>query len=405
MDCSMGTRPFKGGEGVAGVGAGRWALIGFVGLAGILDTSIAIPTIAAYAQYLGASEALAGLITGLYSMVALPASLVAGVVVDRVGRRRALSAGLVWDSLSVAGYAASSTPEQLALFRALHAIGGSLVYPAYISRIAGYGERGGRGLYLGYALAAVGLSVGIGVSLGGLAAAALGFERVYLAVSALLMAAAAASLALEEEPLPRRPGVRDIVSGLRAAAGPVALGLSIIFTGYLALGLITGGLAPALLKEGIAETERDASAKTGLIIGGAVAASVATMPILGASCDRYGLKRPISLALAASLAGVASYPITSLEAYSLIAAAAGGLGLGGILLASTLLLTTAPRESRGSAIALQQVFNILGIAVGAPLGGILAGAYGLSPLILGITLLLLASLIQINLYHTPKSTR
>ncbi|MEM3382870.1 MAG: hypothetical protein QXL52_06140 [Nitrososphaerales archaeon] len=49
-----------------------------------------LPVISAYAKFLGANEALAGLIAGLYSIVAIPASFTMGVFVDILGRRRAL---------------------------------------------------------------------------------------------------------------------------------------------------------------------------------------------------------------------------------------------------------------------------------------------------------------------------
>jgi len=62
-------------------------LMGFIGVA---DTAFMLPVISAYAKFLGADEALAGLIAGLYSIVAIPASLMMGVSVDILGRRRAL---------------------------------------------------------------------------------------------------------------------------------------------------------------------------------------------------------------------------------------------------------------------------------------------------------------------------
>lgn len=62
-------------------------IMAFIGFAGILDTSFMIPIIALYAESLGASRAEAGFIAGFYSKVAIPASIIAGILVDRIGER------------------------------------------------------------------------------------------------------------------------------------------------------------------------------------------------------------------------------------------------------------------------------------------------------------------------------
>ncbi|WP_218184405.1 MFS transporter, partial [Aeropyrum camini] len=125
-----------------GLGLKGSLLLALAGFAGLMDTAFLLGVVAAYAEHLGASKAEAGFIAGLYSMVAIPASLAAGLAVDKVGRKKALVAGLAWDTLAIALYTTASTPGELALYRALHAIGGSLVYPAFFSIV---GDAGGRG--------------------------------------------------------------------------------------------------------------------------------------------------------------------------------------------------------------------------------------------------------------------
>lgn len=87
--------------------------------------------IAAYAEYLGASKPFAGFTAGLYGLVAIFASPLAGLVVDKFGRKKSLIVGLAWDSILVYLYSIVVNPLQLVLVRGLHAIGGSLVYPFY----------------------------------------------------------------------------------------------------------------------------------------------------------------------------------------------------------------------------------------------------------------------------------
>ncbi|MEO0217988.1 MAG: MFS transporter, partial [candidate division WOR-3 bacterium] len=68
----------------------------FVGFVGVLDTSFMIPIISIYAKSLGVSDFEAGFIAGFYSIVAIPSSIIAGILVDRFGRKRTLFIGLLW---------------------------------------------------------------------------------------------------------------------------------------------------------------------------------------------------------------------------------------------------------------------------------------------------------------------
>jgi len=51
-------------------------LMGFIGAIGIIDTVLINPNISAFAFSLGADEILASFIAGVYSLVAIPASIV-----------------------------------------------------------------------------------------------------------------------------------------------------------------------------------------------------------------------------------------------------------------------------------------------------------------------------------------
>ena len=94
---------------------------------GFLDTHMLIPVIALYAAELGASIGIIGLIIGLYSITNTPANILFGRLIDRVGYKVPVIAGLIGDALSMFLYSVCRLPIHLALVRALHGTTGGLV--------------------------------------------------------------------------------------------------------------------------------------------------------------------------------------------------------------------------------------------------------------------------------------
>ena len=110
-------------------------VVALLGAIGVIDTAILNPTISAYAVTLGGGESVAGFIAGLYSIVAIPASLTMGLAIDAIGRRLALVVGLGLTAVWIFGYALAATPLHLMLLRIAHSLSGALVFPASIAMI------------------------------------------------------------------------------------------------------------------------------------------------------------------------------------------------------------------------------------------------------------------------------
>jgi len=113
-------------------------IVAFLGFIGVVDTSIISPIIAVYAESLGASKTLAGLIAGLYSIVAIPSSIIMGMIIDKIGRKRGLLIALISDSLVFLLYLFAPNYTFLILVRILHAIFDSLIFPASIAIIGDF---------------------------------------------------------------------------------------------------------------------------------------------------------------------------------------------------------------------------------------------------------------------------
>jgi MFS family permease len=103
-----------------------------------LDTTLLVPIISLYATELGTGVGITGLIVGLYSITNTPANILFGRLIDKIGYKIPLMAGMVGDALSMFLYALCRRPLHLALVRALHGISGGVVAPATMSVFASY---------------------------------------------------------------------------------------------------------------------------------------------------------------------------------------------------------------------------------------------------------------------------
>ncbi len=347
----------------------RLLILGVIGFAGLIDTAFLLGIVSGYAVKLGADSGLAGLIAGLYSIAAIPASIFAGFVVDRWGRKRSLSLGLAWDSIAMALYSIVSSPMQLAAVRVFHALGGSLVYPAlfaYIGDVAGVR----RGRYSGATLAAIAGAVAAGNVLAHVMVSEMGFRKPIMIMALVVLAGFLLSLSLEEPPARSRS--RGGAGSTGDAGRRALLAALIMFLLYLGFGVITGGLTQAQLESGLSSVEEEASSHTALAIASATLVSIPVFLAAGIALDRgYARLLAAASALAAAttllLAPGVGEPLGLAAAY-----APYGVSIGVLMTGSTVLAISVPAEYRGRSVAVQQVANILGVAVGAPLGGMLA---------------------------------
>ncbi|WP_084593883.1 MFS transporter [Palaeococcus ferrophilus] len=365
---------------------GRALAQGFAGFAGILDTSFLMPVIALYAMSLGATPAQAGAITALYSAAAIPASVLAGILVDRFGRRRTLTLGLLWDSAVVFLYAYAGDYIFLAFLRVLHALGGSLVFPALISMARESDSNGRNGLVR--VLASIAVAIAVGSAASGILTSRIGYGKAFFLLSAVIAIAGIVSTSLPETLPEGMKGAAGSFRELKHIRSPVFRGLWLIFFLYVALGIITGGLATSLVYRGLWE-ERSARMVVGLGLGVASLVAAGGFFVYGRLLSRI---TPGKIALYSSLlssAGLLTGAAFLSPGQLLVSLGIFGVGISGLMLSSTVFVTDVPPEVRGTSVGLQQVFNILGVTVGASIGGFLA-ALGPPPVLIfaGLALVL-----------------
>ncbi|MFX1488481.1 MAG: MFS transporter [Promethearchaeota archaeon] len=161
------------------------------------DSSVTIPIISNYARVeLGASFILASFIVGAYSMVHIPSNIIAGRLVDKIGRKILITVGIILDGFSILLYSLARTPYFLLFARIIHGLGGGFGGPgtmAYLSD-ATPKEKSGRGMAL-YGIS-FGVSLLFGFMLGGLGAERFGYHSLFFIISLILFIMAALSIIL-----------------------------------------------------------------------------------------------------------------------------------------------------------------------------------------------------------------
>ncbi len=345
-------------------------LVGLLGAIGIIDTAILNPTIAAYAKSLGATEFFASFIAGLYAIIAIPASFAMGLSIDAIGRRRALVVGLGLTAVFVFGYALAATPAQLMVFRITHAVSGSLVFPASIAMIVDAARRKvSRSLGLYWVVIASVIFIGSAVS--GTLVPALGFQPLFVVVAAISLIGMVIALTVPETAA-RRVMPRASISGIASAIRWLSVAYLSMFSLYFAFGVIVGSLALVIALTGMSLEQ--AAGTVGLYIALATAVSIPAFPLVARLLERMGtvptLAGGIGLAAVSQLLLVFSLGLASL----ILSAVLLGGGIALVFVTSTAV--AALPEARGASIGLHQTANIAGVAVGAPISGLLLQTWG-----------------------------
>ena len=186
--------------------------IRLVALVAFMDLFMQLPVIATYSDSLGATAALVGATVGMYSAANLLGNLGAGVLLDRMDRKRLVIAGMLLTAASLYVYVLVESPMQLLLLRGFHGLSAGVLAPGAFAML---GERssGERVRSMGMSGSLIAVSAVLGPPLAGIIRDELGFEAVF-ATSATLMLMAAAmfwtmvpgtSRSPEEPPEERQP--------------------------------------------------------------------------------------------------------------------------------------------------------------------------------------------------------
>ena len=341
-------------------------------LAVFLDLFVQFPTIAPYAEGLGASVAVVGIVVAAYSFTNLFGNLGAGFVLDRWGRRFPIALGLAITAVAVFCYSVVQTPEQLIVVRAIHGIGAAVLAPGAFTMIGDRApaDRWGRAMGLTGALIAVAALVGPPVA--GILRDRWGADAVFFVDSAVLLTTLVIFLLVaRDDGVTTEDGGSDAgATQQRASTRPAlwsAYGAAFAIT--VGIGALVAYLPLMLENQGVS------AARTGYSFGiyAFVAMLVMASPLNRAS-DRFGRFGPLIVGLVGVAAGLAI--LGAFTEYAGVAAGMAVFGFGyGIVFpsAAALVIGATGAERRGMAFGVFYAVYSLGVVVGSAGSGVLAG--------------------------------
>ncbi|WP_323747408.1 MFS transporter [Catenulispora rubra] len=416
----------------------RWAILTVLLsslLVVMLDNSIlnvAMKTIAQPAPTgLGAGQSQLEWAINSYTLVFAGLLFTAGLLGDRLGRKKVLLAGmLVFGAGSVLS-AVSDSSGQLISFRAVMGLGGALILPATLAIIMNVFERDEQPKAIGIWTGAVGFAIALGPITGGLLLEHFWWGSVFLVNVPIVVVAMIAMIAIVPDSKDPRPGRLDPVGVLLSIAGLALLVYGIIKGGQLgdfarpeSWGTILGGMAvlagfvvyearsdhPALDVTYFRNRRFSASVaaigliffalmgvtffsvfynqsvrgysvlQSGLLVVPLAVSQMFFAPRARLAVDRFGARAVCTAGLVLTAAAFAGFlllgqdtPIWVLEVLFF----AMGTGMAHVMPPATvMIMSSLPREKAGSGSAVNNTFRQVGGAIGvAVLGSLLSTSY------------------------------
>ncbi|HET6859262.1 MAG TPA: MFS transporter [Streptomyces sp.] len=235
----------------------RWAILAVLMLSlliVVLDNSIlnvAVKTIAGPAPGgLGATQSELEWAINSYTLVFAGLLFTSGLLGDRFGRKRVLLFGIVVFGIGSALAAASASPGELIVYRALMGFGAAFVMPATLAILMNVFERDEQPKAIGIWAGGVGLAIAVGPITGGVLLEHFWWGSVFLVNVPVVIIALVAMVLLVPDSKDPAPGRVDPLGVALSVVGLVLLVYGIIRGGELgdfadpaALSAVLGGLA------------------------------------------------------------------------------------------------------------------------------------------------------------------
>ena len=340
-----------------------------------LDFFIGLPLVPTYADDLGASATMVGIIVAAYSITNLPGNVAAGYFLDRFGRRIPITTGLVVTALALAGYAVANSAEVLLAVRGLHGIAAAVLTPGAFAMLGDSTQQGQRARRMGRSAAGIAVAAIVGPASAGILADRIGYEPVFL-IAAGLMAATAVIYVIGSREVGETASRQEIAESVDEPGGGRldAVGLTVASVVVVALTIGIGTLAAymPLHVEELGETSRTSGTAFTLYAVMALIMMVGAMGVFG---DRFNRLAIVSGGLLLFGAGLVLMAANQDVWAVFLGMGVVGLGFGLLFpAAAALVADSGGTRHRGRAFGIFYGAYSLGVATGAAMSGRIADA-------------------------------
>ena len=338
-----------------------------------------LPTLPLYINDVGASKQEIGIVMGSFAIGLLLSRPTLGRLADERGRKIVLLIGTIVAAIAPFGYLATQSLGLLILVRIFHGISVAAFTTGYSALVADLAPSETRGEIIGYMTLATPLGLAIGPALGGYLEATSGYGILFLLAAQLGFVALLGIVQVTNPPVQTQEQTEgnDVYDGLRLrkfwqilSSPRVRVPTIVMLLVGLSLGAIHTFLSLFL-------KSTDVDFNGGLFFTAAAISSFSIRVFAGKASDRFGRGLFITF-------GIFCYVLALIllwQAHSaivfLLAAIAEGAG-GGTLISMmvTMMADRSLPQERGQVFAICIAGLDLGIAIAAPLLGIIAELVG-----------------------------
>ncbi len=316
------------------------------------------PILPLYLVSFGASSTVIGAVMAVFTITATIMRIPVGLLIDRIGRKPFLTAGVALFAIGNFGYMWAPSIILMLPFRVLHGIGWSGCTTAVATLAADIAPPKRRGELIGYAAMASSLGGAIGPVAGFALLQRSDYSGVFLGAGALLFVSLILGAFIKEPKQAPRDNHREL-TWIDLLVIPETL-LPAVAVAFLSFG--HGGILTFLpihaLKLGLENP--------GLWFGLYALCLLLSRPVAGPLSDRISRRAVIVPGLILNLLAIGILALASSPLWLMAAAVVGGFGTGA---AQPTLMTVAVDQTspqrRGQSMAQYQCFYDLGIGLGS----------------------------------------
>lgn len=315
------------------------------------------PILPLYLVSFGASSTVIGAVMAVFTITATATRIPVGLLIDRIGRKPFLIAGVALFAVGNFGYLWAPGILLMLPFRMLHGVGWSGCTTAVATLAADIAPQKRRGELIGYAAMASSLGGAIGPVAGFALLQRFDFSGVFFGAAALLFVSLILAAFVKEPEHGPRNNHRQRWLDLLVIPETLLPAVAVAFLSFGHGGILTF-LPIHALKLGLENP--------GLWFGLYALCLLLSRPVAGPLSDRISRRAVIIPGLILNLLGIGILALASSPAWLMAAAVVGGFGTGA---AQPALMTVAVDQTspqrRGQSMAQYQCFYDLGIGLGS----------------------------------------